>query len=73
MNLFILRHGLAVEHGTPGYADDASRPARGIRAVPHMHQVCGDDCGLLAAGSSEISGGDSDGNLGGDVKRAIRI
>src|SRR5258708_2208809 len=26
MNLFILRHGLAVEHGTPGYADDASRP-----------------------------------------------
>ncbi len=26
MNLFILRHGLAVEYGTPGCADDASRP-----------------------------------------------
>ena len=26
MSLFILRHGLAIEHGTPGYADDASRP-----------------------------------------------
>jgi phosphohistidine phosphatase len=26
MNLYILRHGLAVEHGTPGYASDADRP-----------------------------------------------
>ncbi|SRR6266404_2573686 len=26
MNLFILRHGLAVEHGAPGCSDDASRP-----------------------------------------------
>ena len=26
MNLFIFRHGLAVEHGSPGYSDDASRP-----------------------------------------------
>jgi phosphohistidine phosphatase len=26
MNLYILRHGLAVEHGAPGYAKDADRP-----------------------------------------------
>jgi phosphohistidine phosphatase len=26
MNLFILRHGLAVEHGAPGFAKDADRP-----------------------------------------------
>ena len=26
MNIFIFRHGLAVDHGAPGYADDASRP-----------------------------------------------
>ncbi len=26
MNLYLLRHGLAVELGTPGYADDAARP-----------------------------------------------
>ena len=26
MNLFILRHGLAVEPGTPGYENDAERP-----------------------------------------------
>ncbi len=26
MNLYILRHGLAVEPGTPGYARDADRP-----------------------------------------------
>jgi len=26
MNLFILRHGLAVEAGTPGYENDAERP-----------------------------------------------
>ncbi len=26
MNLYILRHGLAVEPGTPGYAKDADRP-----------------------------------------------
>src|ERR1041385_3939688 len=26
MNIFILRHGLAVDHGAPGYPDDASRP-----------------------------------------------
>src|SRR3954452_25251041 len=25
MNLFILRHGLAVEHGAPGYEDDDSQ------------------------------------------------
>jgi phosphohistidine phosphatase len=26
MNLYILRHGLAVDHGAPGYAKDADRP-----------------------------------------------
>src|SRR5258708_861307 len=26
MNLYILRHGLAVEHGAPGYAKDSDRP-----------------------------------------------
>ena len=26
MNLYILRHGIAVERGTPGYAKDADRP-----------------------------------------------
>ena len=26
MNLYILRHGAAVEHGTPGYENDADRP-----------------------------------------------
>lgn len=26
MNLYILRHGIAVEPGTPGYASDADRP-----------------------------------------------
>ena len=26
MNLFLLRHGIAVEHGTPGYERDADRP-----------------------------------------------
>ena len=26
MNLFILRHGIAVEPGTPGYSNDADRP-----------------------------------------------
>ena len=26
MNLYILRHGIAVEPGTPGYAKDADRP-----------------------------------------------
>jgi phosphohistidine phosphatase len=26
MNLYILRHGIAVEHGAPGYAKDADRP-----------------------------------------------
>ena len=26
MNLFLLRHGIAVEHGTPGYEADADRP-----------------------------------------------
>src|SRR5712691_710324 len=26
MNLYVLRHGLAVEHGAPGYARDADRP-----------------------------------------------
>ncbi len=26
MNLFLLRHGLAVEPGSPGYRDDAERP-----------------------------------------------
>jgi len=26
MNLYILRHGIAVERGTPGYATDADRP-----------------------------------------------
>jgi phosphohistidine phosphatase len=26
MNLYLLRHGLAVESGTPGYAKDADRP-----------------------------------------------
>ena len=26
MNLYILRHGIAVEHGTPGCAKDADRP-----------------------------------------------
>src|SRR5512136_509230 len=26
MDLYILRHGIAVERGTPGYAKDADRP-----------------------------------------------
>ena len=26
MNLYVLRHGIAVEPGTPGYANDADRP-----------------------------------------------
>lgn len=26
MELFLLRHGLAVEHGTPGFEDDSARP-----------------------------------------------
>ena len=26
MNLYILRHGIAVDHGTPGYENDADRP-----------------------------------------------
>ena len=26
MNLFLLRHGIAFEHGTPGYEKDADRP-----------------------------------------------
>ena len=26
MNLYILRHGIAAERGTPGYANDADRP-----------------------------------------------
>jgi len=26
MKLFILRHGIAVDHGTPGYASDSERP-----------------------------------------------
>ena len=26
MNLYIVRHAIAVEHGTPGYEDDSQRP-----------------------------------------------
>ena len=26
MNLYILRHGIAVDHGTPGFSNDADRP-----------------------------------------------
>ena len=26
MELYLLRHGLAVEHGTPGFAEDSARP-----------------------------------------------
>jgi phosphohistidine phosphatase len=26
MNLYIVRHAIAVEHGTPGYEDDSARP-----------------------------------------------
>jgi phosphohistidine phosphatase len=35
MNLFILRHGLAVERGTPGYKKDSDRPltAKGKRRM----------------------------------------
>ncbi len=29
MNLYILRHGIAVEPGTPGYENDANRPLTG--------------------------------------------
>ena len=35
MNLYILRHGLAVERGTPGYEKDRDRPltAKGRRRL----------------------------------------
>jgi len=38
MNLYILRHGIAVEHGDPGYLNDADRPLtpkgeRKVRAI----------------------------------------
>src|SRR5690348_5145267 len=38
LNLFILRHGIAVEHGAPGFASDADRPltAKGRR---QMHKI----------------------------------
>lgn len=38
LNLFILRHGIAVEHGTPGYASDADRPLT-PKGKRQMHKV----------------------------------
>ena len=38
MNLYILRHGLAVDHGTPGYKKDADRPLtpEGVRKLARV-------------------------------------
>ena len=41
MNLYILRHGIAVEPGTPGYAKDADRPLtpEGERKLLHIAEA----------------------------------
>ena len=41
MNLYILRHGIAVEHGAPGYAKDADRPLtpEGERKLRHITEA----------------------------------
>ena len=41
MNLYILRHGIAVEHGAPAYPDDADRPLtpEGERKVQQIAQA----------------------------------
>jgi len=41
MNLFILRHGLAVDPGTPGYPDDSQRPLtpKGVRRLQQITEV----------------------------------
>lgn len=38
LNLFILRHGIAVEHGTPGYASDDDRPLT-PKGKRQMHKI----------------------------------
>jgi phosphohistidine phosphatase len=41
MNLFILRHGIAVEHGAPGFANDSERPLtdEGEKQLRHVSRV----------------------------------
>jgi phosphohistidine phosphatase len=41
MNLYIVRHGIAVEHGAPGYAKDADRPltAEGERKLGQVAEA----------------------------------
>jgi phosphohistidine phosphatase len=41
MNLYILRHGIAVEHGAPGYENDADRPltAEGERKLRRIAEA----------------------------------
>ena len=39
-NLFILRHGIAVDHGTPGYASDDDRPLT-PKGKRQMHKITG--------------------------------
>jgi phosphohistidine phosphatase len=46
MNLYLLRHGIAVEPGSPGYAKDADRPLtpegeRKLRQVAHAMDALG--------------------------------
>jgi len=40
MNLYIIRHGIAVEPGTPGYEDDSQRPLT-EKGVKKMNSVAG--------------------------------
>jgi phosphohistidine phosphatase len=44
MNLYLLRHGLAVDHGTPGYARDADRPLtpKGERKLARIADAMGE-------------------------------
>ena len=41
MNLYILRHGIAVDHGAPGYARDSERPLtpKGRRKMAYIVQA----------------------------------
>ena len=41
MNLFLLRHGIAVERGLPGYEDDSQRPltSKGATRIHRIAQV----------------------------------
>ena len=38
MNLFLLRHGIAVDRGTPGFEDDSQRPLTS-KGVARIHRI----------------------------------